>query len=112
MWTQGDTEPPLTDIAGVDLTGATCAVHVRRPGGGVITRAPSVTDAATGAWSLPWLAGELDATGVYEFELEVTFTPGRVRTFDGPSFRVKPQLDDSGLPWVPGTEQILDGGVL
>jgi len=111
-WHAGDTEPPLTGLAGVNLaTATTYVVHVRRPGGGVIARAPALTNAATGAWSLPWLVGELADVGVYESELEVTFSAGRVQTFTNAPIRVTEQLDVPGPPWVPATTTI-DGGLL
>lgn len=112
-WHQGDTEPPLTGVTGVDLTGADlCVAHVRRPAGEVISRAATIPVGTAGLWFLPWVAGELDDVGVYVHELEVTWSADRVQTFDGPSFRVLPQIDDAGLPWAPPTDGILDGGIL
>ena len=95
-WHAGDTDPALagvasTDGVAVDLTGATCTVHVRTPTGTLITRAPVVAAGTTGAWSLPWLDTEL-VEGVFTAELQVTRTGGRITTFGPVSFRVDPQL--------------------
>jgi len=95
-WHAGDTDPALTGVAStdgvaVDLTGATCVVHVERPDGTFISRAPTVAVGTTGAWSLPWQTTEL-IEGVYSVELEVTWSTGHVQTFGPVSFRVDPQL--------------------
>jgi hypothetical protein len=111
----GDTTPALTGQAtsagvGVDLTSSVSVeVHVVRPDGTLITRAP-VYAGTSGAWSLAWLAGELDLAGVYVTELEVTW-PAGLQTFGPGSFRVHPQLD-TGPAYVPPTDTILDGGTL
>ena len=96
-WHAGDTDPALTGAAtdagvAVNLTPAlSCLVHVERPDGTLISRAPTVAVGTTGAWSLPWQATELIA-GVYSVELEVTWSAGHVQTFGPVSFRVDPQL--------------------
>ena len=96
-WHAGDTDPALTGAAtdagvAVDLTpAASCMVHVQHPDGTLISRAPTVTVGTSGAWSLPWLATEL-IEGVYNVELEVTWSAGHIQTFGPVSFRVDPQL--------------------
>ena len=100
-WHAGDTKPDLEDTVGVDLTGATVAIHVRTPAGTLINRAPVVAAGTTGAWSLPWLVSELDVPGVYVSEVQVDRPDGSIQTFAGPSFRVKPQLDGSTPPFAP-----------
>ena len=96
-WHAGDTDPALTgqatDAGGnVNLTPAlSCMVHVQRPDGTLISRAPTVAVGTTGAWSLPWQTTEL-IEGVYSVELEVTWSAGQVQTFGPATFRVEPQL--------------------
>jgi hypothetical protein len=96
-WHAGDTDPALTGQAtdagvAVNLTPAlSCLVHVQRPDGTHISRAPTVAVGTTGAWSLPWLTTEL-IEGAYSVELEVTWSTGHVQTFGPATFRVDPQL--------------------
>ncbi len=93
----GDTAPALTGVCrnGTDpasLTGATAVAHIRKPDGTVISREVDVTDPAEGTWSLEWEADELDAAGVYETEVEVTFADERVQTFGPDTFTVQAQI--------------------
>ena len=93
-WHAGDTDPALTGVAStdgvaVDLTGATCVVHVERPDGTFISRAPTVAVGTTGAWSLPWQTTEL-IEGVYSVELEVTWSTGTARSSTITSMRRPP----------------------
>jgi hypothetical protein len=96
-WHAGDTDPALTGQAtdagvAIDLTPAlSCLVHIERPDGTLISRAPTITVGTTGAWSFPWQATEL-IEGVYSVELEVTWSVGHVQTFGPVEFRVDPQL--------------------
>ena len=96
-WHAGDTIPDLTGQAtdggvAVDLTPAlSCLVHVKRPDGTLISRAPTVAVGTTGAWSLPWQETEL-IEGVFRAELEVTWSVGHVQTFGPAAFSVEPQL--------------------
>jgi len=96
-WHAGDTDPALTGAAtdggvAVDLTPAlSCLVHVKRPDGTLISRAPTVAVGTTGAWSLPWQPTEL-IEGLYSAELEVTWSTGHVQTFGPAMFPVEPQL--------------------
>lgn len=101
-WKVGDTEPDLSGIAldaatGVDLTGATLNVHIRKPDATVINRPVTADDQTLnpGGWSMPWQTGDLDTAGRYAVELEVTWSAGRVQTFPGDgnaSFTVTAQL--------------------
>lgn len=111
-WHAGDTKPDLEDTTGTDLNaaGTTVTVHVRTPSRTLISRAAVVATGTTGAWSLPWQAGELNTPGRYESEVQVELPDGSVQTFDGPSFQVKPQLDSSGPTFTPPNITILDGG--
>jgi hypothetical protein len=97
-YTVGDTAPALTGNVNVNLTGATVEVHVSRPGGTVFSRAGTVTGAATGAWSLQLITGDLTEAGVYRVEVQVIFSGGAIQTFafdtDGQSnvFTVRDQI--------------------
>lgn len=73
--------PTLTGSVGTSTAGATAQAHVKRPDGTVISRNVSWTDTATGAWSVTCQAGDLDQTGFYFIEVEVTFSGGAVQTF-------------------------------
>lgn len=80
--TTGDTAPDMTGTVNADLTGATVEAHIAPPkGGAVITKPVTVTDAATGAWSFTWAAGDLAAVGTYYIEVQVTFSNGEIQTF-------------------------------
>ena len=46
-----------------------------------MTRAATITDAATGAWSMPFIGGDLTQAGLNAVELEVVFSSGEVQTF-------------------------------
>lgn len=79
--TVGDTAPALTGTTGVSLVGATAEVHIRRPDRTVIDRPAVITDGTAGDWSMDWQVGDLNNTGTYYVELEVTFAAGEVQTF-------------------------------
>jgi hypothetical protein len=91
-FTVGDTAPDLTGSLGIDLTGATVEVHVRKPSGTVISSAVTVTEAATGEWAYEWQADDLDEAGVWAVEAQVTFAGGDVQTSNQTTFRVKDQI--------------------
>lgn len=96
--TSGDTAPQLTmlcasDGVPADLTGATVAVHVRRPDGGVINRAGVLSVTPTdGTVSLAWTTGDLTGVGAYLVEAQVTYSTGEVQTFGMPGFYVREQI--------------------
>lgn len=103
-WRIGDLEPSLAGTVtsagvGVNLsTAASVAVHVKRPDGTIINRAPVLANQTTtpGGWTLTWQAGDLTVTGLYAVEVEVTWAGGRPQTFppgvDNQYFRVNPQI--------------------
>ena len=91
-FTVGDTAPALTGTVNADLTGASVEVHLRKPDGTTLTKAATITDAATGAWSTPWAADDLDTAGVWEAEAQVTYSDSTVQTFGPVRFVVQPQI--------------------
>lgn len=93
--TSGDTAPDLSGTVNAVLTGAALEVHVQRDNAATIVRAGVVTDAAAGAWSMPWQDGDLhsaDRPARYAVEVQVTFASGKVQTFGPVQFYVKPQI--------------------
>ncbi len=95
--TVNDSRPDLTGTctsagAAVNLTGATLALHIRRPDGTVLTKPAAVTAPLTGAWSYRWAAGDLNAAGNYSVEAQVTYADGGVQTFGPQTFYVQGEL--------------------
>lgn len=101
-YTVGDLEPPL---AGTVLDGTTpvslipadsVAVHIRRPDGTTINRAPTLADQTTkpGEWTMPWVDGDLPSRGAYNVEVQVTWPGGRPQTFTSTTaaFMVRDQI--------------------
>lgn len=91
-FTTGDTAPALTGTVNAVLTGAAVEVHLRKPSGATLTKAATVTDAATGAWSYSWAVGDLDAPGVWAVEAQVTYAGGGVQTFGPQRFIVQDEI--------------------
>jgi uncharacterized lipoprotein NlpE involved in copper resistance len=83
--TTGDTAPALTGTVNADLTGATAEVHIKRPDRTVLTKAATITDAETGAWSIEWDGADLAQSGHHYVEVEVTFASGDIQTFSANS---------------------------
>lgn len=92
--TSGDTGAALTGIVNANLAGATARIHIQRPDRTVLDQVATITDPMAGAWSYQWGDHDLDQTGPYTVELEVTYSNGRVQTFPGPAptFGVREQL--------------------
>jgi hypothetical protein len=80
-YTVGDTSPALTGTVSASLVGATVEVHISRPDATVITHAGTVVNAALGSWSMALVAGDLNQSGTYRVEVQVTFAGGAVQTF-------------------------------
>lgn len=97
-YTVADTAPALTGTVNANLTGATLAVHIKKPDNTVIDAAATIVDGPTGTWSRAWAAGNLNQAGEYTVELQVTFSGGTIETFallpnGTPStFRVRDQI--------------------
>lgn len=80
-YTVGDTFPDLTGSVNADLTGATIQLNVARPDGTVFSHAGTVVLAVAGTWSMAFVAGDLNQSGVYRVEAQVTFSNGKTQTF-------------------------------
>lgn len=95
-FTVGDTRPPLqgtlADAAGpFNGTGLAAEAHLRRPrGGAVITRAVSV--AADGTYTMVWATGDLDTSGIWYVEIQVTLSDGGIETWPQVPFTVDDQI--------------------
>lgn len=90
---KGDTRPTLEftvkDASGtvINITGATGIFRIRRKhlSAALLSRAIAVTDGPNGkcqfVWqTTDWDTGKLDAAGLYEGELEITFGAGAIGT--------------------------------
>ena len=91
-FTSGDTAPALTGTVNANLTGAAVELHLAKPDGTTLTAPAIVTDAATGAWSYSWAAGDLAVTGAWKVEAQVTYSDGDVQTFGPQRFYVQQQI--------------------
>lgn len=99
--TKGDTSPDLTGTCSTELngvvtvaniTGATLALHIKKPSGTVLTKVGTIVSGVAGTWSYTWVAGDLDEAGVYEVENQVTYSNGRIQTFGPDKVAVQDQL--------------------
>jgi len=87
--TQNDTSPSikatLKDGAGVvvDLTGATCKMHMLALGSGVlkVNALTTITEPTTGVVQYNWLAADTTDVGTYEVQFEVTYSNATIETF-------------------------------
>lgn len=98
-FTVGDLEPNLTGVLLSNgqpvgnLAGASFVAHIRKPDGTPLSKTVTITDAPTAAWTAAdWVVGDLNAAGVWDYEVEVTWGDGRPQTFPGEPFYVAPQL--------------------
>lgn len=96
-FTTGDTSPALTGTctsngAAVNITGATLALHIRKPSGSALSKTGTIVSGAAGTWSYSWIAGDLDEDGRWTVEVQVTFSGGAIQTFGPSDFAVQPQL--------------------
>lgn len=71
----------LTGAVNADITGATLAVHIRRPDGSVINRPGTIEDATGGGWSFDLVDGDLSLRGTYKIEVHVDYSGGGDQTF-------------------------------
>ena len=99
---QNDTAPPFTATlkdglgAVTNLTGATLKflMRNRRTKAVKVNAVATVVSAALGTVSYAWAATDLDTVGVYDVEIEVTFSDATVETFPTGSFHELTVLDD------------------
>ena len=96
-FTVGDTAPALTGTCmdgdtAADLSGATLSAHIRQPGGTVLTKPATATDAVNGAWQVAWVDGDLSQSGAHKVEVQVTYAGGQVQTFGPSGFYVNQEI--------------------
>ncbi len=100
---QNDTSPALEGICRdgrgrpVDMTGATVVFHMRlHPGGAVKVNGGAmgaVGLATRGRQKYSWASGDVDTAGIYEGEVQATFSDGSIRTFP-PVGYINIQIED------------------
>lgn len=103
-WKQNDTSPALVVVlrdgfgTPVDLTGATVVLNTRlRPGGAVKISSGAmgaVGSAVNGKQSFSPSAANNDTSGIYEAEIQVTFSNGKIRTFPSNGYFTVEVVDD------------------
>ena len=101
---QNDTAPDLEGIcrdgngSPVDLTGATVVFHMRLAPAGTVKVTSGVMgavgNAVRGRQRYTWTASDTDTAGLYEGEVQVTFTNGKVRTFPPDGYFTVSIVDD------------------
>jgi len=82
--------------AAIDLTGASVRLRIRELGSTTVksTLTCTVTDASNGKAATDFPSGTLDTAGVFEGELEVTFSNGGIQTVhDLVKFKVRSDFD-------------------
>lgn len=104
FWKQNDTSPALEVIlrdgfgSPVDLTGATVVLNTRlKPGGTVKINGGTmgaVGSAVNGRQTYSPTASDTDTPGIYEAEIQTTFTNGRIRTFPSEGYFTIEVVDD------------------
>lgn len=101
---QNDTSPALEGIlrdgfgAPIDITGATVVLNMRlQPGGAVKVSGGTmgaVGSAVNGRAKYSWTASDTDTAGIYEAEVQITFSNGKVRTIPGKGYFIVDVTDD------------------
>jgi len=104
FWKKNDTSPPLEVIlrdgfgAPVNMTGATVVLNTRLlPGGAVKINGGSmgaVGSAVNGRQKYDPTASDTDTAGIYEAEIQATFSNGKIRTFPSAGFFTIEVVDD------------------
>jgi hypothetical protein len=85
-----------TTWAPINLTGASVKLRIRELGSTVVksTLTCTVTDASNGEVATDFPTGTLDTAGIFEGELEVTFSGGGIQTVnDLIKFKVRSDFD-------------------
>jgi len=83
----GDTSPALRiqllTMVGLpqDLTGATARLLLAKPSGKKLQGALTVEGGIEGWVNRPWAAGDIDEAGIWQGEVEVTFSGGAVQSY-------------------------------
>lgn len=99
--TVGDT-PTLAGTINAVSIAATAEVHLRRRDRTTVTREPTSIDDngdGTSSWTLDLIAGDLSVSGLYQVEVQLTYSDGRTQTFANDpitgaqvEFRVRDQI--------------------
>ena len=101
---QNDTSPALEGIlrdgfgSPIDITGATVVLNTRlQPGGTVKVSGGSmgaVGSAVNGRVKYSWVAADTDTAGIYEAEIQITFSNGKIRTIPPKGYFIVDVTDD------------------
>jgi hypothetical protein len=75
-----------------NLTGASLEVHCKLPNGEVLDVEGEATDEVGGLGKHEWEPDELLLSGKWAYEVEVTYSNGRIQTFGPDYFMVAPQI--------------------
>lgn len=104
FWKQNDTSPALEVIlrdgfgSPVNMTGATVLLHTRlRPAGAVKINGGvmgAVGSAVNGRQKYNPTASDTDTAGIYEAEIQATFSNGKIRTFPSEGYFTIEVVDD------------------
>lgn len=103
---ENDTAPALEGILRdgfkrpINLTGATVVLNTRlRPGGAVKVNGGSMTtigEPVKGRSKYSWTASDTDTPGIYEWEVQITFSNGKIRTIPPKGHFILEVTDDIG----------------
>ena len=93
----GDTSPDLTGTCtsngvAANITGATLALHLKKPDNTVVTKAGVIVSGSAGTLSYSWLTNDLDQAGAWSVEVQVTYSNGKIQTFGPSAFAVVEQF--------------------
>lgn len=101
---QNDTSPSLEGVLTdgfkrpINITGAAVVLHARlRPGGAVKVNGGSmgvIGEAVRGRVKYNWTASDTDTAGIYEWEVEITFSNGKIRTIPPKGHFIMEVTDD------------------
>ena len=101
---ENDTSPALEGIirdgfgSPINITGATVVLNTRlRPGGAVKVNGgamAAVGSAVNGRVKYNWVAADTDTAGIYEAEIQITFSNGKVRTIPPKGYFIIDVTDD------------------
>lgn len=92
-FTTGDTAPAFTatilsDGVPVNLAGAAVSLHLRPPSGIVLIVGAAIVSGPAGTITYQWVPGNLAEFGQWTWEVQVTYSDGRIQTFPGAPFDV------------------------
>lgn len=101
---QNDTSPALEGIlrdgfgSPINITGATVVLNTRlQPGGAVKVNGGvmgAVGSAVNGRVKYNWTASDTDTAGIYEAEIQITFSNGKIRTIPPKGYFIVDVTDD------------------